>query len=301
MGGEPRHPPLHPRVLVGGDRKHERPRGGAARGGNRGGRVEPVRLARREDQQRVPPLPLHDVVGRNHGFFFLGHHAAGHEHGPAFLPANLSFQPRAELALSRGLAIVFQVSRHFDAVFGRAHLAQPRGVLRRLREKEFRVLQRSLEKLAHQELPPLEPGERFFRDARVREDHGNALAPGFAQEIRPDFRFHHDHQRRVDGSQRAANRHEPIEREIENAVHGLQSFARQALARLGGGRDKNRAPRKAPLQAFGKRLCSEHFANRHGVNPDRAGPGTIGRARNYFRRHAAETLVLAASANSCWR
>ena len=219
----------------------------SARGGNFGGNVESVWLTRRKDQQRVAPLPLHDVIGRDHSFFFLGDYASGHKHGPALLGANLTLQPRAEFACGRRLGVVFQVACHLDALFGRTHFAQPRGVLGRLREKDFCVLQSALEKLADKELPALEPGERFFRYTRVCKDHGNVLAPRFAQEIRPDLRLHHDHQRGPDGSQGTANRHDPIERKIENAIHGLQSFAREALTRLRGRRDENRAP--------GKRRC----------------------------------------------
>ncbi len=113
----------------------------AADSRDRGGRVEAVRLARREHQQRVAPLALHNVVGRENGFLFLGHHAAGHEHRPALLRADLIFQPCAKPAGRRRLAIVFQVAGHFDALFGRAHLAQTRSVLGRLREKQLSILQ----------------------------------------------------------------------------------------------------------------------------------------------------------------
>ena len=66
----------------------------------------------------------------------------------------------------------------------------------------------------------------------------------------------------MNGLQGAANGHDPIEWEIENAIHGLQSFARESLAGLGGGRDKNRTTGKSPLQAFGERFCGQHFADR---------------------------------------
>jgi hypothetical protein len=72
----------------------------------------------------VAPAALDNVVGGQNCLFFLGHHAAGNEYGPALLRADLLPKPFAEMAHGWRIGIVFQVSGHFHAAFERAHGAK---------------------------------------------------------------------------------------------------------------------------------------------------------------------------------
>ncbi len=105
------------------------------------GRIKAIRLARRENQQGVAPLPLHDVVGRQHSFLFLGNHAAGNQNRPALLPPNLLLEPTPNGLTSGGFAVVFQVADHFDAIFRRAHFASRAASSGVCARKSSRILQ----------------------------------------------------------------------------------------------------------------------------------------------------------------
>ena len=259
--------------------------------GDGSGGIELRGFPRRQNQKRAPPLALHQVVGREHVFFFSSDNAAGDQHGPAFLLANLLLEPGTEAGDRGRLGVVLQISGDRDAVLLRAHGEQPRGVLGRLREEKLGVLHGALEKRADQEFPTLETRERFFGDTGVREYHGNIGPARFAQKIRPDFRFHDDDERRTNRAQRATHRNDPIQRKVKDAVSILEALPRQALACFRSGGNKNGGAGKATLQAVDQRPGGENFAHRDGVNPDGASTGGSGCASGDFGWQASQSFA----------
>ena len=84
---------------------------------------------------------------------------------------------------------------------------------------------------------------------------------GFAEEIRPDFCFHDDYQRRLNRAEGTAHWDYPVEWKIEDAVGGLQAFAGQALAGFCSGGNENYCAGISALQAVDQWLGGENFAD----------------------------------------
>ena len=116
-------------------------------------RVEAVRLARCEHQQGVPPLALDNIIRGHYRFFLFGHNASRNQDRPALLRLNLTREPGAEFSDRRRVAVIFQVAAYFHAIFRRAHLAQARGILGRLRQENVGVLHHALEKRLNEKSP----------------------------------------------------------------------------------------------------------------------------------------------------
>src|SRR5579864_2257164 len=112
------------------------------------GGVETLRLARSENEKRVTPLALNNIVGGENDFLFSRNDAAGNEQRPALLFANLAGEPVSESGGRRRFVIVFHVAANLDANRWRAHYFQPTRVFGRLREKEIGVAQNALEEFA---------------------------------------------------------------------------------------------------------------------------------------------------------
>src|SRR5690348_10979201 len=239
---------------------------------------KPVRLPRRKHQQRPSPLPLHNIVRREHRLLFPRCDAARHEHRPPLLLRNLLRQPLAKRRLLRRLMVVLQISRDFDSLLRRAHRYEPARILRALRQKQIRLVQRVAEKSSNERLEPPESRKRPLRNSAVHEHHRHIAPVRLAQKVRPYFRFENHHQRRFDALKCPSHRRRPVKRKIKCRVC-RDSFARNLLARHRRRRKKNRRTRKAFLHRLDKRLSRQHFADRNRMHPNRRP-----------RRHAAPQL-----------
>ena len=263
------------------------------------GGVETLGLAWSEDEKRVPPLALDDIVGGENNFLFTGNDAAGNEQRPALLFANLPGEPVAESGGRRRFVIVFHVAADFDANRRRAHFFQATRVFGGLCEKEIGVMQNALEEFADERFETAEATKRFVGDAAVDENHGNVGAIGFTHEIRPDFSFENYDEGGTKLIEIAADGAGPVKRKIENAVGGSDTFVGDALARSGRGREENLTIGETLLEAVDERLGGENFADRDRVNPDGGRDGICARKNLRQMSHAlTETGEIFAAAES---
>jgi hypothetical protein len=107
-------------------------------------------------------------------------------------------------------------------------------------KNKLRILKSTLEEYSDSRNRHRSKREKDLSEMRAfAKITANARAPRFPQKIRPDLRFHHDHERGANRSQRFSHRHDPVERKIKNPIGGLQSFAREPLACFRSGGNKN--------------------------------------------------------------
>ena len=88
------------------------------------------------------------------------------------------------------------------------------------------------------------------------------------QQVRPDFRLHHDEQLRPNDVENAADDEAEVNREEEDAVGHLEALLRHLLSRHRGGRDEQTEVGIAGLEVARYGAGGERFPDRHGVNPD---------------------------------
>src|SRR5579864_11339 len=182
------------------------------------GGVETLRLARSENEKRVTPLSLDNIVGGENDFLFSGNDAPGDEKGPALLLANLLGEPIAESRRCGRLVVVLHVAADFDASRGRAHFLQAPRVFGGLREEKVCVVQNALEEFADERLETAETTKRSLGDAAVDENHGNIRAVRFTHKVRPDFGFEDYDEGGTELIEIAADGTRPVKRKIKNAI-----------------------------------------------------------------------------------
>jgi len=232
------------------------------------GGVETLRLARSENEKRVTPLSLDNIVGGENDFLFSGNDAPGDEKGPALLLANLLGEPIAESRRCGRFVVVLHVAADFDASRGRAHFLQAPRVFGGLREEKVCVVQNALEEFADERLETAETTKRSLGDAAVDENHGNIRAVRFTHKVRPDFGFEDYDEGGTELIEIAADGTRPVKRKIKNAIGGSDAFVRDALARGGGGREEKLTSGETLLEAVDEGLGGENFADGDGVDPD---------------------------------
>src|SRR5260370_37856744 len=161
-----------------------------------------------------------------------------------------------------------------DAIRRRAKRPDPLGILLALHEESAGIGKRALqkgtqEKTMHSEIA-LVPGKRAVRNAPADENDRNLPPPGFAQKIRTDLRFEHQHKPRPHGIECTPNAESPIQREIDAGVGNGHALARQRLPRDSSRRDDQQMIGILFFQSSRESNAGKRFADAYGVNPDHA-------------------------------
>ncbi len=209
------------------------------------------------------------------------------------LPATISGRRPAALHLARQpfrhrrrirqRLVIFQIPAHHHAIRRRTQLPHPLRIPRALHQKRPRMCQRIAQKRPQiKSCPPkkfLISRKRLIRNPSAHKNHRHLARIRLAQEIRPNLRLQHNHQRRLHRIQRPAHAKRPVKRKINHRVGRLHPFARQRLPRLCCSGNNQRPLRIRRLQFLRQRHSRQNLAHRHRVNPDRPGPS---------RRHATQ-------------
>ena len=176
----------------------------AAQAGNAGlvqfarRRIETLRLARHQNQQQARMPRGKGPEGGNYGVVFVhiagegGRHGAG---GNPHLHRRQALHQRANGRAGRrlaGLEVVLQIARypHLCRRGAGGQEAFPHGLA--LHQDGVRLPQHGAEEGAQFDVA----GEGAVRNAAVNQEQARPGVLGFAEEVRPDLRLRHHHQRR---------------------------------------------------------------------------------------------------------
>ncbi len=220
--------------------------------------VEALRMARHDHGQRAGERRARQRVQNQRLLAFARarreEHQARAEQAPELAAAGDQLGRRRDVEL--------EIPGHLGAA--RAERGEPRGVGLGLGRNRREVRER---------FPRQRPDATValggpLRKPCVREQHGHARAPAFAQEVGPDLGLHHD------AETGAEVRDEPphCPRQVIGQEREGGEFAVQARRRFAPGgrhvRQNQRVIRKARPEGVHEGLCGARFAERHRVDPD---------------------------------
>ena len=174
----------------------------------------------------------------------------------------------ARTAVGRGRhleRIELERAGHADALAGGAHLDHAARGLLALHAEAIDVVEHAPEKESREPVTR----KRSRRDASVDERRLHAVAAARAQQVRPDFGFHHDEQPRPHQLQRPIHDEAEIEGKVEHLVDKRQVASGDLLAGHGGRRDEEAQAGVAFPELRKERTNRQYFPDRHRVNPDR--------------------------------
>ena len=132
---------------------------------------------------------------------------------------------------------------------------------------------------------------RSRREPAVDDRRLDPAPPALAQQVRPDLGLHHHEEPRPDEIERAADEDAEVERESRRRP-STSCMCRRAIAArpASSSTDRMRRLRVARAQIARERPRGQHFADRHGVNPDR-------RLRVHVERHGQVAHALGQAAD----
>ena len=110
---------------------------------------------------------------------------------------------------------------------------------------------------------------RLLRETGARQHHRNAAPPALVEQVRPEFRFHDDGDRRLRAIDEPAHGPRRVVRQITHGGAVAEQRLRSSPSRRRRRRHDHGTSRMAIVQGVHDRGGRGDFPQRHGVQPDR--------------------------------